>query len=72
VRPIEIENPLLWWANHVMQFPHMFFLACQVMGIISIQIKTQWIFSIINIIRNLWSRLIIELGLFHFDDQQLS
>jgi uncharacterized membrane protein len=50
----------------------MFFLACQVMGIISIQIKTQWIFSIINIITNLWSRLGIELGLFHFDDQQLA
>jgi uncharacterized membrane protein len=65
VRPIEIENLLLWWANHVMQFPHMFFLACQVMGIVSIRMKAQWIFNIINIITNLWSKLGIKLGLFH-------
>jgi hypothetical protein len=27
VGPMEIKNPLRWWANHAMQFPHVFFLA---------------------------------------------
>jgi hypothetical protein len=25
VGPMEIENLLQWWANHAMQFPHVFF-----------------------------------------------
>jgi hypothetical protein len=30
--PSEIENPLIWWANHGVQFPHVSFLAHQVIG----------------------------------------
>ncbi len=34
VRLVEIENTLIWWAKHVMQFSNVFLLACQVLGIV--------------------------------------
>jgi len=53
VGPVEIENLLLWWANHVMQFSHVYFLACQVLGIVGSQIETEQIFNVHRIITNL-------------------
>lgn len=44
-----------------MQFPQVFFLVCQVLGIVGFQIETQQIFNVIGIITNLrWSRLGID------------
>ncbi len=34
VQPIEIENPLIWWAKHVVQFPHVSFLTHQILDIV--------------------------------------
>jgi hypothetical protein len=31
---VEIENPFIWWAKHVVQFPHVSFLVHQVLGIV--------------------------------------
>jgi hypothetical protein len=35
VQLIETTNPLGWWTTHLMQFPHVSFLACQVFDIIT-------------------------------------
>jgi hypothetical protein len=50
---MEMENPLKLWANHVMQFSHVYFLACQVLGIVGSQIETEQIFNVHGIITNL-------------------
>ncbi len=41
VQLTKIKNPLLWWANHAMQFPHGFFLVPQVLSILGFQIKIE-------------------------------
>ncbi len=33
------ENPLIWWAQHVVQFPHVSFLAFEVLGIVESHIE---------------------------------
>jgi hypothetical protein len=30
---INQEKPLVWWAQHLVQFPHVSFLVCYVLGI---------------------------------------
>jgi hypothetical protein len=41
VQLTKTKNPLLWWANHAMQFPHVFFLVPQVLSIVRFQIKIE-------------------------------
>ncbi len=53
VGPMEIKNPLQWWANHAMQFPHVSFLACYMLGIVGSQIEIERIFNVTSIITNL-------------------
>ncbi len=56
VRSTKIKNPLVWWATYVMQFPHVSFLAHQVLGIVGSQIEIKRIFNIASVITNLqWS-----------------
>jgi hypothetical protein len=31
---INHEKPLVWWAQHLVQFPFFFFLVCYVLGIV--------------------------------------
>ncbi len=58
---VEIENPLRWWVNHAMQFPHVSFLACQMLRIVGFQIEIVQIFNVDGIITNLQqSRLEID------------
>jgi hypothetical protein len=33
------EIPLVWWAQHVMQFPHVSFLAFEVLGILGSHVE---------------------------------
>jgi len=35
---INHEKPLVWWAQHLVQFPHVSFLVCYVLGIARSQI----------------------------------
>jgi len=65
---MEIENFLRWWANRAMQFSHVSFLACQVLGIVGFQIETKWIFSVVGIITNL---LQSKLGIDNLDHRVL-
>jgi hypothetical protein len=53
VRLVDIENLLIWWAKHVMQFSHVSFLAHQVLGIVGSKIKIEWIFNVVGVITNL-------------------
>jgi hypothetical protein len=53
VGPVEIKNPLQWWANHVMQFPHVFFLARLMLKIVGSQIEIKQIFNVASIITSL-------------------
>jgi hypothetical protein len=46
VVPTNIENPLVWWANHAMQFFHISFLVHKVLGIVGSQIEIQQIFNV--------------------------
>jgi hypothetical protein len=39
VGPVQIKNPMQWWANHAMQFPHVFFLAHFMLEILGSQIE---------------------------------
>ncbi len=51
----------MWWATHVVQFPHVSFIAHQVLGIVGSQIETKRIFIITNVTMNLrWSWLGID------------
>jgi hypothetical protein len=31
---INHEKPLVWWAQHLLQFSHVYFLVCYVLGIV--------------------------------------
>jgi hypothetical protein len=37
--PTKIENHLIWWAKHNVQFPHVSFLTCQLLGIMGSHIE---------------------------------
>ncbi len=41
VQLTKAKNPLLWWANHAMQFLNVFFLVPQVLSIVRFQIKIE-------------------------------
>ncbi len=41
VQLTKIKNTFLWWANHAMQFLHVFFLVPQVLSIVRFQIKIE-------------------------------
>lgn len=61
MRLVEVEDLLICWAKHVVQFPHVSFLARQVLGIVGSHIQIKWIFSVVGVIINLRrSRLGIE------------
>ncbi len=54
VRPTKTKNPLVWWVAHVVQFPHVSFVFCQVFGIVGSHIETERVFNIVGVIMNLW------------------
>jgi len=61
MQPVKIENLFIWWAKHVVQFPHVSFLAHQVLGIVGLHIEIKQILSVASVITNLKrSRLDIE------------
>ncbi len=49
----ETKNPLQWWEKHESRFPIVVFLARQILGIVSSQIETKHIFSLVGIVTNL-------------------
>jgi hypothetical protein len=49
----EIKNPFKWLEKRESRFPIMAFLARQILGIISSQIETKHIFSLIGILTNM-------------------
>ncbi len=49
----EIKNSLHWWEKHESRFPIVAFLARQILGIVSSQIETELIFSLVGILTNL-------------------
>ncbi len=53
VRPTKTKNPLVWWVAHVVQFPHVSFVFCQVFGIVGSHIETERVFNIVGVIMNL-------------------
>jgi hypothetical protein len=56
--PKDYKNSLVWWAAHESQFPHVAFLAHQILEIVGSQIETESIFNFARVITNLWqSRL---------------
>jgi hypothetical protein len=50
---VEIENPFIWWAKHVVQFPHVSFLVHQVLDIVGSHIEIKQNFSVVGVITNL-------------------
>jgi hypothetical protein len=53
VQPTKTKNFLVWWVAHVVKFPHVSFLFCQVLGIVGSYIETKRIFNIACVIMNL-------------------
>jgi hypothetical protein len=51
--PTEIENHLIWWAKHNVQFCHVSFFACQVLGIVGSHIEINNFFNVVGVISNL-------------------
>jgi hypothetical protein len=39
-------DPLTWWRMHEGQFPNVGFLAKQILGMLSSQIETKWVFNL--------------------------
>jgi hypothetical protein len=62
IGPTKIKNPLVWWSQHVMEFSCVFFLACQILGIVGSQSDIESIFNVVGLITNLQqSKLEIEI-----------
>ncbi len=49
----EIKNPFQWWEKHESRFLIVALLVRQILGIVSSQIETEHIFSLVEILTNL-------------------
>jgi hypothetical protein len=53
MQPIEIENLLIWWPKHAVQFPHVSCIVRKIFGIVGSHIQIEWIFNVTCVIANL-------------------